>query len=174
MVEIGDYLIEARKKKGFSQDYVAEKLNISRQSVSLWECNKTQPTLDNLVGLSKLYEVNIAFFFGQTGLINAEILEEYSLNDFKKIDDAKLEKKFNIFSKTSLILSLSLIILFIVPGLSIVISISSIILAILALKIKKTNIVLVSLVFAIVYSFAGIFVMMNMSDIFLLFRWSEF
>jgi len=173
MIEIGDYLVEARKKKGFSQDYVAEKLNISRQSVSLWECNKTQPTLDNLVGLSKLYEVNIAFFFGQTGLINAEILEEYSSND-KKIDDAKLEKKFNIFSKTSLILSLSLIILFIVPGLSIVISISSIILAILALKIKKTNIVLVSLVFAIVYSFAGIFVMMNMSDIFQLFRWSEF
>ena len=173
MIEIGDYLVEARKKKGFSQDYVAEKLNISRQSVSLWECNKTQPTLDNLVGLSKLYEVNIAFFFGQTGIVNAEILEEYSSND-KKIDDAKVEKKFNIFSKTSLILSLSLIILFIVPGLSIVISISSIILAILALKIKKTNIVLVSLVFAIVYSFAGIFVMMNMSDIFQLFRWSEY
>lgn len=56
---IGDNLKKARKSKQLSQREVADYLNISRQSVSKWETNQNYPDFDNLVLLSKLYEVSI-------------------------------------------------------------------------------------------------------------------
>ena len=38
-----------------SQDELAEKLGVSRQSVSLWETGQTQPTIDNIVALAKIF-----------------------------------------------------------------------------------------------------------------------
>ena len=52
-------LKKAREAKGFSQGYVAEQLNITRQAISKWENGKTYPDIDNLILLSKLYEVSL-------------------------------------------------------------------------------------------------------------------
>jgi transcriptional regulator with XRE-family HTH domain len=52
-------LREARTKKGFSQQYVADMLCISRQSISNWEAGRGYPDLDNVVLLSNLYEVSL-------------------------------------------------------------------------------------------------------------------
>jgi DNA-binding XRE family transcriptional regulator len=41
-----------------SQDELAEKLQVTRQSVSLWETGQTQPSLDSIVALSKLFNVS--------------------------------------------------------------------------------------------------------------------
>ena len=38
-----------------SQDELAEKLGVSRQSVSLWENGQTQPTIDNIIALAKIF-----------------------------------------------------------------------------------------------------------------------
>ena len=40
-----------------SQDELAEKLGVSRQSISLWETGQTQPTIDNIIALSKIFNV---------------------------------------------------------------------------------------------------------------------
>lgn len=48
-----------RAKQGLSQSDVAEKLNISRQSISNWENSKTAPDLNSLKALSKLYKASI-------------------------------------------------------------------------------------------------------------------
>lgn len=40
-----------------SQDELSEKLDVTRQSVSLWENDQTQPSLDNIIALSKLFGV---------------------------------------------------------------------------------------------------------------------
>jgi len=48
-----------RKLNGFSQDDVAKKLKLSRQSISKWENGHTYPDLDNLLLLSELYQVSI-------------------------------------------------------------------------------------------------------------------
>ena len=53
-MKIGSYLVTARKKRGLSQEDVAQSLDVSRQSVSLWECDQTIPSLDNLISLSNL------------------------------------------------------------------------------------------------------------------------
>ena len=48
-----------RMKQEFSQSDVAEKLNISRQSISNWENSKTEPDVESLKILSQLYKVSI-------------------------------------------------------------------------------------------------------------------
>ncbi len=47
-----------RKSNNMSQDELAEELEVTRQSVSLWETGQTQPSLDNIVALAKLFNVS--------------------------------------------------------------------------------------------------------------------
>ena len=57
-MDIGEKLFELRKDKNMTQDYVAEKLNVSRQSVSKWETNQSTPDFDKIVPLCELYEIS--------------------------------------------------------------------------------------------------------------------
>lgn len=55
---IGDNIRHYRKINNMSQEELAEKLDVTRQSVSLWESGQTQPSLDNIIALSKLFGVS--------------------------------------------------------------------------------------------------------------------
>lgn len=55
---LGDNIRKYRKLNNMSQDELAEKLDVTRQSISLWETGQTQPTLDNIVALAKLFNVS--------------------------------------------------------------------------------------------------------------------
>jgi len=56
---IGEKLCSLRKQKGLSQEEVANRLNVSRQTISNWENNQALPTIDKAKELSKLYNVSI-------------------------------------------------------------------------------------------------------------------
>ena len=56
---IGEKIYQLRKSKGLSQEELADELNISRQSVSLWETNQTVPQIDYLMELSKIFNVSL-------------------------------------------------------------------------------------------------------------------
>lgn len=58
-MKIGDKLKQARLNKNMTQEEVAEKLYVSRQSISNWENNKTYPDIGNVIALSDLYEVSL-------------------------------------------------------------------------------------------------------------------
>lgn len=47
-----------RKEKNMSQDELAEKVGVSRQSISLWETNQAQPTIDNIMVLARIFNVS--------------------------------------------------------------------------------------------------------------------
>ena len=49
-----DRLQQLRKKNGYSQEVLAEKLGISRQSISKWERAESSPEIDNLMALAKI------------------------------------------------------------------------------------------------------------------------
>ena len=52
-----DKLITLRKKAGWSQEELAEKLNVTRQSVSKWEGAQSVPDIDKILQLSCLFGV---------------------------------------------------------------------------------------------------------------------
>lgn len=53
-----DKLIQLRKKNGWSQEELAEKLNVSRQSVSKWESAQSIPDLKKILQLSQIFDVS--------------------------------------------------------------------------------------------------------------------
>ena len=55
---IGEKLLELRKKTNLSQEDVAFKLNVTRQTVSKWETNQSVPDFDKIVPLCELYGVS--------------------------------------------------------------------------------------------------------------------
>ena len=53
-----DKLILLRKKAGWSQEELAEQMNVTRQSVSKWEGAQSVPDLDKMIRLSELFGVS--------------------------------------------------------------------------------------------------------------------
>lgn len=58
-IKIANRLVELRKKYGYSQEDLANKLGLSRQAVSKWERAEASPDTDNLICLAKLYNVSL-------------------------------------------------------------------------------------------------------------------
>lgn len=58
-IEIANRLIELRKRHGYSQEELGDKIGVSRQAVSKWESGESSPTIENIIALSKLYGVRI-------------------------------------------------------------------------------------------------------------------
>lgn len=56
-MNLGDRLCELRRNKKLTQDEVAEKLNVTRQTVSKWETNLSTPDFDKIVPLCELYDI---------------------------------------------------------------------------------------------------------------------
>lgn len=54
-MKMNEKLISLRKEKGWSQEELANKLNISRQAISKWELGESTPDTNNMMQLSKLY-----------------------------------------------------------------------------------------------------------------------
>ena len=55
-MKFGDKLIQLRKKSGLSQEELAAKLNVSRQSVSKWESNNTYPETDKIIQICNIFD----------------------------------------------------------------------------------------------------------------------
>lgn len=58
-MDLGNSLFHARKKSGLSQEEVAEKLGVSRQTISKWETNETLPDVHQAKKMSSLYHVTL-------------------------------------------------------------------------------------------------------------------
>ena len=54
---IADKIKKLRKDNNMTQEDLAEKLNVSRQTISKWETNITIPDADNIVAISKLFNI---------------------------------------------------------------------------------------------------------------------
>lgn len=61
---IGQRLKTLRQEKGYTQDYLAKELLLSRQTIINWEKDKTMPDSDNLTRLSTFYQVSVDDLLG--------------------------------------------------------------------------------------------------------------
>ena len=58
-MEIGKKLKEARLNRDLTQEVIAEKLNVSRQTISNWENEKSYPDIISVIELSNLYSISL-------------------------------------------------------------------------------------------------------------------
>lgn len=55
---LADKILELRKQNGWSQEELADKLGVSRQSVSKWEGAQSIPDMERIIALSRLFGVS--------------------------------------------------------------------------------------------------------------------
>ncbi len=100
-MKFGDKLISLRKKQGLSQEELAEKLKVSRQSVSKWESNNTYPETDKIIQICNIFNCNM------DDLINDKITD---IDQLERVSKSKLNidsflefltKTINVFSNMS-------------------------------------------------------------------------
>ena len=58
-MNLGDNMQTLRRRQGLSQEQLAEKLNVTRQTISKWELNQSSPDLNYLCQLSEIYGVSL-------------------------------------------------------------------------------------------------------------------
>lgn len=96
-MNFGDNLKKLRTSIGMSQEKLAEKVNVSRQSVSKWETVDAYPEMNNLLELCKIFHCKI------NDLVNDSILDVNNLDDEVKSKVISLKKeeskKMKILSK---------------------------------------------------------------------------
>ena len=78
-MSLGEKLLSLRKKKGLSQEEVADLLHVTRQTVSKWETDQSTPDFDKVVPICKLYDISTEELFGEVAVSEKEVIN--SSND---------------------------------------------------------------------------------------------
>ena len=91
-MSLGSSLMNARKKCGLSQEKVAEKLGVSRQTISKWELDETLPDIRQAKKLSALYHVTLDELIDFDVEVREieEMIEKTSEETQKKVDWTKV------------------------------------------------------------------------------------
>lgn len=58
-MEFNNKLYQLRKQKGLSQEELANRLNVSRQTVSKWEIGDSTPDMEKLAAISSLFDISL-------------------------------------------------------------------------------------------------------------------
>ena len=102
-MNFGENLRKLRKNSKMSQEVLAEKLGVSRQSVSKWEVGSAYPEMNNITALCTIFHCNI------NDLINENIIDVESFDEATKEDIVKFkenqQKNMKIISKSIYIIS---------------------------------------------------------------------
>ncbi len=102
-MKFGNNLRNLRKSKKLSQEDLAEKMNVSRQSVSKWETGDAYPEMNNILELCKIFNCHI------NDLVNDSIIDIDSLDEEIKMNVVKFkkeqQKKMKDLSQAILIMS---------------------------------------------------------------------
>lgn len=96
---IGNKILEFRKLNNLSQEQLAEKMNVTRQTISKWELGETSPDIEQSKKLSKIFNVS---------------LDDLTNNDIKNILIDKVDKSEKLIKKIINILKIILLVILII------------------------------------------------------------
>ena len=104
---LADKIIELRKKAGFSQEELAEKMGVSRQSVSKWEGALSIPDLDKILLMSEIFGVSTDFLLkDELGEEMPLPKEEISESTFRKVSLEEANEFIKIKDETAPLVAL--------------------------------------------------------------------
>lgn len=99
---LADKIIEHRKKKGWSQEDLADKLDVSRQSVSKWESAQSQPDLNKIIKMSELFNVSTDYLLKNNEQTSqSETLNNNNTSTIKYLSDNKADEYLINYEKSS-------------------------------------------------------------------------
>ncbi|MCI8273072.1 MAG: helix-turn-helix domain-containing protein [Clostridia bacterium] len=86
-MKFGENLQKLRKSKKMSQEELAEKVEVSRQSISKWERGESYPTMNNIMVLCEIFRCNI------NDLVHESLTDINSLDEEIKMNVVKFKKE---------------------------------------------------------------------------------
>ena len=123
-MKFGENLKIIRKDKKMSQEELAEKLNVSRQSVSKWETGESYPEMNNILELCRIFNLKINDLI-HTDMSDISSLDEEVIMNLVKFNEQKQKQVKSLSNVISLIgkigsIVLKVCILFIILGMFVI------------------------------------------------------
>lgn len=166
-IKLADRLVALRKEKGYSQEVLAEKLGLSRQSVSKWERAEASPDTDNLIALAQVYNMTLDELLG-----NGESAPKKETKVKEKTPMTNAQIKGKKLMKIMPIISIAIVVVYVLVGFAakiwhptwmmflLIPLLLTVAISLLAGKTKRITALMltssVSLLAVIVYLFAGL------------------
>lgn len=88
-MKFNERLLDLRKKKGWSQEELGYKLDVSRQTISKWESGQTTPELEKLRNLAKIFEISVDELISEEEVLKEDINAE---KENKKVPEKNRSK----------------------------------------------------------------------------------
>ena len=126
-MDLGENLFNLRKKKNLSQEEVAEKLNVTRQTISKWETGESKPDFDKIVPICNLFEITTEELLSGKQAEKKENIKE-TISNINNKEKQEITRKRAILLSTGIFLyflSVVSIIVFEEIGLNSIIGVSS-------------------------------------------------
>ena len=115
-MKLHDKIYELRKKEGLSQEALAEKLGVSRQSVSKWETGEATPEVSKLLSLSKLFGVTTDYLLDDEAEEEKEVEMPSSSFEVTSVNEAPPKKSKNSARKLLIALLICILLcIFVLP-----------------------------------------------------------
>ncbi len=154
---IGKRISELKKHNSYSQEYIAEKVGVSRQAVSKWEQGQSAPDTYNLIALAELLNVSVEYL--ATGKKQSDEVKENKGTEGQKTASAGTQRILGFIILSAGALSLILGILF--SEILLILALFMIVCGILCLILRKNAALIIAwvtvlLMFIVFYTFTGI------------------
>lgn len=105
-MQFNEKLQKLRKETGMSQEQLAEKLHVSRQAISKWELGTSTPDTDNIVMISRCFQVPLEYLL----MTDFDTVDEYNEELNKNIQSSG-NKKPEIMIKTVILAAIGMLII---------------------------------------------------------------
>ena len=88
---LAERLVALRKKQGYSQQEIADRLSVTRQTISNWECGQGAPALDKAAELAAIYQISLDEL---AGLADEREALGVDLHILKKLEGRRCQLEF--------------------------------------------------------------------------------
>ena len=92
--KLGLKIKELRKRKGLTQEQLAELINMEQTSISVIESGRNFPTLGTLEKIAQILEVNLSDFFNYDYIDDIETIKASTKDIIRKMDDNQIRQLF--------------------------------------------------------------------------------
>ena len=135
-MEIGSQIKKLRNAQGLSQEELAEKIYVTRQTISNWENEKSYPDIHSLLALSSIFEISLdQLIKGDIEIMKQEISKE----EVRRFN--RMGKLFAVLFFASIIIFFPLVVFLKIPGIIIwaIFYMVTLVVAFRVEKLKKSN-----------------------------------